>query len=72
MSVKMKKKSNVKLKYLLNWQLQQFSSKNELNKTFFFVGPYVTCVMKLVDMKCKMNNSLAMNYQSELQIMRDM
>ena len=67
MSVKMKKKkSNVKLKYLLTWQLQHFSSKNELNKTFFLVCPYVTCVMKLVDMKCKMNNSLARNYQSEL------
>ena len=37
MSVKMKKKiSNVKLKYLLTWQLQHFSFKNELNKTFFF------------------------------------
>ena len=36
MSVKMKKKiSNVKLKYLLTWQLQHFSSKNELYKTFF-------------------------------------
>ena len=42
MSVKMKKKSNVKLKYLLTWQLQHFSSKNEINKTFFFVCPYVT------------------------------
>ena len=31
-----KKISNVKLKYLLTWQLQHFSSKNELNKTFFF------------------------------------
>ena len=61
-----KKVSNVKLKYLLTWQLQHFSSKNELNKTFFFICPYVTCVMKLVDMKCKMNNSLARNYQSEL------
>ena len=60
MSVKMKKKiSNVKLKYLLTWQLQHFSSKNELNKTFLFVCPYVICVMKLVDMKCKMNKEVA-------------
>ena len=41
MSVKMKKKkkSNVKLKYLLTWQLQNFSPKNELNKTFFLLVP---------------------------------
>ena len=35
MSVKMKKKSNVKLKYLLTWQLQHFSSKNEQQNIFF-------------------------------------
>ena len=34
-----KKISNVKLKYLLTWQLQHFSSKNELNKTFFLFVP---------------------------------
>ena len=40
MSVKMEKKiPNVKLKYLLTWQLQHFSSKNELNKTFFLFVP---------------------------------
>ena len=44
MSVKMKKKiSNVKLKYLLTWQLQHFSSKKEHNKTFFFLSLCYMC-----------------------------
>ena len=43
MSVKMGKKPNVKLKYLLTWQLQHFSSKNELNKTFFCLSLCYMC-----------------------------